>query len=217
MRDIVYLDIETVPDTMPNLNDKCFSKDIHPDIIDGEVIAEIVAENWQHLAKTRALSNIDCRIISLSYAINDEPVVNIFEGMHEKDLIRKLLDSDLMYIMGSTNPLVCAYNALQFDLPVIATKLYKYRFKRFVAAIPYLESKYKHDKVFDPMAVFPYTYNERWLTQSRMAEYLDIEDDAEMHGSMVYEAYLDFHYEEIIKYNNQDVELLRKICKKIMI
>ena len=67
------------------------------------------------------------------------------------------------------------------------------------------------------MEVFPYTYNERWLTQSRMAEYLGIEDDAEMQGSMVYQAYLDFHYDEIIKYNNQDVELLRKICKKIMI
>ena len=216
MRDIVYLDIETIPDKMPNLDDECFRTGITTEQMHTEVGINMLAENFEKEAKKRALSNIDCRIISLSYAINDEPVVNIFDGMHESDLIVHLVDSDLMNILAfKGNPLVCAYNALQFDLPVIATKLLKYGFKEYIPSIPYLESKYKHDKVFDPMAVFPYTYNERWLTQSRMAEYLGIDDDAEMHGSMVYEAYLDFHYDEIVKYNNQDVELLRKICKKI--
>ena len=226
VRDIVYLDIETIPDKMPNLDAECFRTGISTAQMHTEVGIDMLAANFEAEAKKRALSNIDCRIISISYAINDEPVVNLFDGMHEKDLIERLIDSELMNVLKKDqyhsgyypDTLVCAYNALQFDLPVIATKLFKYGFKEFVPAIPYRESEYHwSNKVFDPMEVFPYTYNERWLTQSRMAEYLGIDDDAEMKGSMVYQAYLDFHYDEIVKYNNQDVDLLRKICKKIMI
>jgi len=217
MRDIVYLDIETIPKSMPNLDDPQFMKGTESLLPLPQEVAAKCTDNWNAEAKKRSLSNIDCHLISLSYAINDGSVVNIFEAFNENDLILKLIDSDLMDIMVSMNPQVCAYNALAFDLPVIATKLFKYGYNEFVAAIPYQEPPYNHTKVFDPMKVFPQTYNEHYMTQSRMAEYLGIDDHSEMDGSMVYDYHTQGKYEEIIKYNNEDVELLRKICKRITI
>jgi len=114
-------------------------------------------------------------------------------------------------------PQVCAYNAINFDLPVIASKLFKYNFNEFVRGIPYGERKDNHTKVFDPMMVFPKSNNEPWFKQSRLAEYLGIDDDSDMDASMVYDLYKESKFDEIIKYNNSDVELLRKICKRITI
>ena len=217
MANIVYLDIETIPDKDPDMSDENFLDTL----VNGMSTVGITSEfdkYYKREVKRRSLSNLDCRIISISYAINDEPVVNIFNGYHEDLLIQALIDSDLMDIMAmKIVSQVCAYNALAFDLPVIATKLFKYGFKEFVPAIPYLESKYRHTRVFDPMAIFPSTSNERYLTQSRMAEYLGIEDNSDMHGSMVYEAFIDGQHDKIKAYNNEDVELLRNICKRIMI
>ena len=219
MRDIVYIDIETIPDEEPTTMDSQFS-------ITLDVLHNLPQQNelfnsyYKEEVKQRSLSSIDCQIISLSYAINDEPVKNIFVVEDERLLLAKLVDSELMDLMVpnyKSDPLVCAYNAINFDLPVIASKLFKYNFNEFVRGIPYQEHKDSHHKVFDPMMVFPKSNNEPWFKQSRLAEYLGIDDDSDMDASMVYDLYKESKFDKIIKYNNSDVELLRKICKRITI
>jgi len=218
MRDIVYIDIETIPAERPIRQDKQFIKEI--DVLESiEARDRLFERYFKEQVKKRSLSSIDCQIISLSYAINDEPVKNIFDEC-EWVLMQKLVDSDLMDLIVpnyNSDPQVCAYNALNFDLPVIASKLFKYNLNEFVRAIPYGQPKDRHLKVFDPMMVFPKSNNEYWLKQSRMAEYLGIDDDSEIDASMVYDLYKESKFDEIIKYNNSDVELLRKICKRITI
>jgi len=222
MRDIVYIDIETIPKEMPEESDSEFIQTIAC-LKTFEAMDATFARYYKEQVKKRSLSNIDCQMISLSYAINDKPVTNIFSSS-EENLIIELVDSTLMdLLMGQyykwekEKLQVCAYNALNFDLPVIASKLFKYNFNEFVRGIPYQEPQGSHKIVFDPMMVFPCTRNEGWVNQSRLAEYLGIEDNSEMDASMVYDYYKESKSDEIIKYNNSDVELLRKICKRITI
>ena len=77
MRDIVYLDIETIPKEMVSIHDPSFSYGTEH-IEDPDAKYKACLNNWKKEVKKRSLSNIDCKMISLSYAINDEPVVNIF-------------------------------------------------------------------------------------------------------------------------------------------
>jgi len=146
------------------------------------------------------------RIFCISYAINDGPI-SCLAG-NEVEIIKKFWEKaqDIDLFVG--------FNILDFDL--------RFLYQRSIILgikpsrnLPF--SRYRSEPIFDVM----YEWS-KWSTQNKvsldsLAQVLGIPSSKkELEGSKVYEYYKKGKYSEIRAYCNADVEVLRRIYKRMM-
>lgn len=164
-----------------------------------------------------ALDECDSRIICLSLAIDDSEVQTLYKGKKEEDLlvqffsfIRLGLESDLYKTKW------IAFNA-KFDFSMLAAKALKYGLDDW-DLVPWNFSKYNPGakNVFDPMLMFPHKDPMRHHSQDKIAKFLGIEGSkTNMTGKDVLPYYLEGKHQLISEYCAEDVEVLRKISKRL--
>ena len=247
----LYIDIETIPDnleSMPAVGDLEFYTPAEEVKVPGNYKTEKAIENWEinkrpileQIADEKAvkqtqekyekaykqwsrgaLDECDSRIITIGFAVDDEPVSYMSLGLGAIfgeltllkeffEFIKDKLGSDLYKTKW------IAFNA-KFDFSILAAKALKYQLEDW-DLIPWDFNKSYPEKknVFDPMLKFPHKDYNKCHSQHDIAEFLKIEGSkTNMTGKDVLPYYLEGKHQLIAEYCAEDVEVLRKISKRL--
>lgn len=195
----LFLDIETLPagkdkhETLKLIHKKRLEKDNK-------------TKDFEKFLISTGFDGAFGRIFCIAYAINDEPV-KVLVG-EEKQILKKFWD-----IAKDAN-LFIGHNVLEFDLKFI------YQRSVILDVKPSREisfRRYACDQVFDTM----HEWN-KWSFNGRSSmDYLAYAmglptSKDEMDGSQVWPYFQKGKYDDIVKYCKKDVELNRKIYKKLV-
>jgi len=239
----IYLDIETIPTGTPDAVDPA-AYTVTPapapaNWKDAAKIAEREAENAVKAEAEKAaaieaaerkadeawrkgaLGALTCQIVSISWAIDDGEIANLC-GTNEEwilrsfavDLRTEMCTTDWKWHMEMAPDYWCAYNGIQFDLPVLAMRCIMCEVA-LPCVVPYLDgSKYRITSVVDPMQHLPLsTADRRSLDHvARHMGFTPLESDVT--GATMLEAVRAERWDEIAEYNRDDVRLLRGITTK---
>lgn len=181
------------------------------------MIAEAIAKAHEENDKewrSNALKSVKGKVISLSYAMNDEPVVNLVVDSSEKELELLLQFEEFLKSIAPLHQqtFVVAHNGLAFDFPWLRHRAMKYRLQHLFELLNF--SKYD-PRARDTMDMFRGTDYRNYYSMDGIAQFFGVEGKTDMKGSEVHDAFLAEEYEKIAEYCGHDVEVLRNIYKLI--
>jgi len=220
MSDILYIDLETVHAT---------SLDIIKDITDNiqppkNIKLDASKIKWfkekgsdavnDALSKT-SFNGFAGEIVCIGWAVNDKPVQTIHRGVgeSESDMLEYFWNRLVLEHSVNFNPLYVAHN-IEFDLPF----LYK---RCLVNNIKPLIDLPRNPRAWDKR-VFCTLHETMGLNHAggsldKLSRLLGLGHKTDgIDGSMVNQAWLDGKIIEIADYCKNDVELLRKLYKRIL-
>lgn len=219
----ITIDIETVPTTNQAYIDE-LAKNIKPpanykkqDTIDKWMDENRDAE-LDSLVRKTALDLVLAEIVSIGYAINDEPAEALIRkaGTTEYELLAefKAVLSENVTRWSDVNRkfVTIGFNHVSFDLPLLHNRAAVYGI-----ALPLPKQAKPWDRdVFDVMAALGGTnYNRVSLHRACLAFGLPSKQDDEMDGSKVYDEWLRGQYERIQKYCALDVYRTRELYYRL--
>jgi hypothetical protein len=215
----IYLDIETIKSSRNDLAEFFKAKQKPPAkmsvkaTIDKWWLEKADSEIIEKISKT-SLSGDYGEIISISFAVGEGEIFNVYRypGDAETvilDLFWRTLDAELD-LRKATRWI--GFNHLSFDMPFVA--------KRAIitgAQLPDgfpMHSKAWDKNVFDVMVEWAGFGNR--ISQDELCFILGIDGKpSDITGANVGQHYIDGHHEKIIDYNNDDVNKLRQIHKRM--
>lgn len=199
----LFFDIETLPadESKYEILKKIYDKKKKKKSYLGQKIG-----TFENFIESTGLDGTFGRIFCISYAINDDPI-SCLSG-NEQDVIKKFWEvvRDVDLFIG--------FNILDFDLRFL------YQRSIILGIRPSRNltfARYRSEPIFDVM----YEWS-KWSTQNKvsldsLAQVLGIPSSKkELEGSRVYDYYKKGKYSEIRTYCNADVEVLRRIYKRMM-
>ena len=194
----IYFDIETLPAAGKVL---ALVKSTYDNLILENKINKISFEEFHKLT---ALNGDFGKIYCIAYAIDDNDVV-VLTG-DEKDILINFWEASKLV------NLFIGHNIMEFDLPFI----YKRSIINNVKPSRNLMfARYRIDPIYDTMKEW-----NKWSTNNtsldRLAKIFGIKSSKEiMKGSEVYNYYINNKHETVYRYCKEDVEVTRKIYKKL--
>jgi predicted PolB exonuclease-like 3'-5' exonuclease len=199
----LFFDIETLPadESKYEILKKVYDKKKKKLVRFGQKIG-----TFENFIESTGLDGTYGRVFCISYAINDGPV-QCLSG-NEIEIIKKFWEKvfDIDLFIG--------FNILDFDLKFL------YQRSIILSIEPSRNlsfARFRSEPIFDVM----YEWS-KWNTQNKvsldsLAQVLGIPSSKkELEGSRVYNYYKKGKYSEIRAYCNADVEVLRKIYKRMM-
>ena len=168
-----------------------------------------VKKNDDTLYRDTAISGDFGRIFCIGYAADDAPV-EIINGEEPKIL------SKWWQVADSAN-LFIGHNVMDFDLRFIFKRSIINKIRPAARHLNLSFARYRNFPIFDTMREW-----EKWSTSfislDTLAKALGLESskDGGIDGSQVFDFYLDGKYKEIYDYCKRDVELTRKIYKRMV-
>jgi hypothetical protein len=162
-----------------------------------------VKKTFEEYLESTGLDGTWGRIFCLSYAMNDDPVECLSgdEKKILKDFWKIALQAD-MYI---------GFNVLDFDLKFIIQRSIIHQIRPSVD-IPF--ARYRDFPVYDIM--WEWTKWQSRISMDELARAMKLKSSKkDLDGSKVHQYYQKGKYKEIEKYCNADVELTRKIFKRM--
>lgn len=162
------------------------------------------ATSFAQYLRGTSLSGNWGRIFCIGIAIDDEPV-SIIKGEESEQLAQ-------FWGQVAKADLFIEHNALDFDLPFI----YKRSIVHNVRPSRELSfARYRQDQIYDTMREW-----DKWANFNtgldQLAKILGLESSKQaIDGSQVYDFYLAGKYQEIYDYCAADVELTRKIYRRL--
>jgi len=219
MSDLIYLDIET---------SECIDTDILADIKaginpPGNIKLAASKEKWLKEKGEQAYLNAVSKtsfdgfagsINCIGFAINDEPVQSVYRefGGSERELLQVFWDALIATKGQHFNPTFVAHN-ITFDLPFL--------FKRCVVNNVRPPIHFPHNQRPWGRDVFCTLHESVGLSEvggslNRIAKILGLGQKTEgINGADINQYWLDGREKEISDYCKQDVELCRKIYKRL--
>ncbi len=216
-----FFDMETVPDQKPLALEKLRADITAPgQYKKQESIDKWLAEHAQSAAEEAhhktSLNGISGEICSIAWAVDDDAINGIvrYEGMSEEELLRRFffkakaeLDDALLVNRTYINTRWIGHNVLDFDIRFLYQRclVNKIRpsFDMPIQARPF------SDNVFDTMR--QWCGWKGYVSQQALCEAFGIKGKSDMDGSMVWQAYQDGKFEEILAYNKDDVRIVREL------
>jgi len=196
----LYLDIETIPAGEE-------MREILEDIYTRKRKSKYTPKTFEEFVENTGLDGSYGRIACLSYAINDEPVKTL-SGDEKKML------TDFWQIAKDAN-LFIGFNLMDFDLRFI------YQRSVILGIKPSRDlsfARYRNNPIYDIMCEWS-----KWNLQNRislhaLSKVLGIlsPKEGEIEGKDVAQAYRDGRIKEICEYCEKDVDVTRKIYKKMI-
>jgi DNA polymerase elongation subunit (family B) len=199
----LYFDIETLPAPEEKYNDLkiIFDKKKQKDnLLDKET-----NQTFDHFVELTALTGAFGQLFCIGYALNDEPA-EIITGS-ESEQLRKFWD------LASSNKPLIGHNILQFDIPFLIQRSVILGVKHnFVVPKPW-----EKGLVFDTMVEWSSgAWNKGWNSLDVVARALSLPTSKDkLSGSQVNDFFKNGQNEDICSYCKADVELTRKIYKKL--
>lgn len=200
MKKILFLDIETLP----------AEQDKH------EILQELHerrkrkkgydAMSFEDFLASTTFDGAFGRILCLSYAINDNPVVCL--SGKEKEILQKFWEA------AQDAGLFVGHNILEFDLRFIWQRSVILGVK---PSRSLTFAKYRQEPIFDIMQEWSKWAFRGGVALDTLARALGIASPKEggLDGSKVHEYYRKGKVEEIYEYCNRDVEVTREIYKRL--
>lgn len=149
------------------------------------------------------------RIFCIGYALGDDPV-NVIAG-DEKEILKKWWD------VADQATRFVGHNIMEFDLPFIYKRSIVHKIKPASRHLNLSFAKYRSDPIFDTMKEW-----DKWALRSsisldKLAKVLGLptSKDGGIDGSQVYDAYLKGRRKDICEYCKRDVELTRKVYRRM--
>jgi len=214
MSDILYIDLETLQATDPDIisdviaNIKAPSNYKKQDVID----KYIEAHKEEAISKT-SFDGWAGSICSIAWAVNNEPVRVLYRSFNDSEhgLIERFWDSLVNENSVNFSPLWVAHN-IEFDMHFL--------YKRMVVNnipppihFPVMPKAWDRDCF---CTMHNSTAGKPGGSLARIAKVLGLEGKLEgMDGSMVNQYFLDGREKEIAEYNKRDVEVTRNIYKRL--
>ena len=216
---ILFVDIETLETTDPDII-KDISDNIHPP---GTIKLQSSIDKWNEEKKPAAIAEAVSKtsfdgfagsICSISYAINDGEIQSLWVMPNETDcdLLKSFWELLIDENGVNFNPAWCAHNA-EFDLNFLYKRCVVNNIQPSII-LPHNAKPWARD-------VFCTLYESVGLSKvggslDRISRILGIGQKLDgMKGSDVNQYFLDGRIDEIVKYNKQDVYLLRELYKRL--
>ncbi|TSC93857.1 MAG: hypothetical protein CEN91_102 [Candidatus Berkelbacteria bacterium Licking1014_85] len=196
----IFLDIETIPVGKDKL---AIANDHYKFLIEKKKINDKITE--EEFIRDTALSGDFGQILCIGFAKNNDPV-EIISG-DEKEMLKNF------WIATGNCDLFIGHNLMNFDLPFI----YKRSIIHGIRPTKDLSfARYRNFPIYDTMCEW-----NKWSNTStsldKLAKIFDLESSKQgIDGSQVYDFYLAGKSQEIYDYCKRDVELTRKIYKRLI-
>ena len=213
MEHTIYIDIETIPAgekidpaTMP-----------HPAAMKkAETIEawrlEKAPQEAEDLYRKRSLKSMEGEIFCICWAIDDWEVETLYNVNLDESM---LLNSFIVALNGPidlrTSVIWVGHNNLTFDMAWIWRRAIKYDLTMLANLIKL--DRYKHN-IHDTMVMWRGADFKDYTSLDSLARYLGV-GQSEGSGADVYDWYLAGEYDKITNHCKSDVELVRKVYKKI--
>ena len=207
---ILHFDIETIPFTEPTMDD------ITPpaNYKSAEAITKFKSNpaNLKKVIKQRSVDLIDSKVICISFALNEDKIQSLY-GDDEEELVNKFSD----WYMGAMEnkelftAIFSGYNCREFDYPIMALRLQKYNCR----AKTFFPMSMRRERFFDPLLSLS---GLRWgykVSMDRLCNFYGLEGKSGVTGADVYDMHKDGRWDDIAKYCESDVELLRNLYFKM--
>lgn len=221
----IFIDVETRPTTNPEVIEAIRSSIKHPgNISKPETIEKWYTENsesaFQEAYRRTALDALYGEIISISWAINDEPVNGIIRlpDQPESDLLNLVLNqlANIKDGRGNRSAITqwVGHCVSTFDMRFIWQRCVINRINPPIK-LP-INAKPWDDVYFDTRTAWTggsASYSGK-SSLSAMAPVFGLHK-SDIDGSMVYDMYLEGKYDEILQYNKDDVEDCRILYKRM--
>ncbi|OGE37394.1 hypothetical protein A3B45_03350 [Candidatus Daviesbacteria bacterium RIFCSPLOWO2_01_FULL_39_12] len=197
----IFLDIETIP---AHENNHEVLREIHHK--NSEKNSRVEKDFEKYLAQTSFDGGFG-RIACISYAINDEPVKTL--SGDEVEIIKKFWE------VAKDMDLFIGFNIMEFDLRFI------YQRSIVLQVKPTRElnfARYRNDPIFDIMHEWKKWNMTASISLDTLAKILGLptSKDGGIEGKDVAQAYRDGRINDICEYCERDVELTRKIYKRMI-
>ena len=159
--------------------------------------------------RATSLSGDFGRIFCIGYALGDDPV-DIIRGQ-ESEILKKWWD------IADRADLFVGHNIMDFDLPFIYKRSIIHKIKPAARHINLSFARYRSDPIFDTMKEWDKWALRASISLDKLAKVLGLptSKDGGIDGSKVYDAYLAGKYDQICEYCKRDVELTRKVFKRM--
>ncbi|MEK7460696.1 MAG: ribonuclease H-like domain-containing protein [Patescibacteria group bacterium] len=192
---ILYLDIETLP----------APPEVEPAILEQYNKIPERSFSFEDYWRRTSLSANYGQILCISYAKNDEPTQNLIGAE------REILENFWPLALGVDR--FVGHNALDFDLPFIVKRSIIQRIKPS-RSISF--ARYRSEPIFDTMREWDNWSSSPSTSLDRLAKIFGYETSKQgIDGSQVYDFWKAGRTQEIYDYCARDVELTRKIYKRL--
>jgi len=210
MEHLVFIDLETIPSGPPvdmatQPPPKKMSK---PETIEKWRKSEGAADE---IYRSRSLNSMEGEIFCIGYAVGDEPVMVECQEEGEELLMMTFISSLKARIDLRESVIWVGHNILTFDMAWLWRRAIKYDLPMFANMIKL--DRYKHN-IHDTMVMWRGADFKDYTSLDDLARWLGLGETVGS-GADVYDQYLAGEYEKIINHCKMDVELTRKIYKKI--
>ena len=212
----LFIDIETIPAGERPLPEEVSVPGTYKDPVK---ITEYQKANIETEFRKRSLITYKSEIIVISFAFDNDPVTTLYEfsdpegHLTEQDIVRNLY----YYILGNEDlrkdmqaSKIIGHNVM-FDIKTIVQRCFKYGFH-----VPELAVLHQyHNRVADTMKMFTLGDRQDYVSLDVVSKFLGIEQTKSMKGSEIYDEYLAGNITKIAEYCAGDVELTRKVYRKL--
>ena len=106
------------------------------------------------------------------------------------------------------------YNILSFDVPWLYLRAIKYGCTSLKVQLPQHKGSNNYTDIMQAVSSTLYG-KDSYMSQKNVAKFFGIESKTDMDGSMVHQSYVDGKIDEIARYCMEDVDVVRKLYKKI--
>jgi predicted PolB exonuclease-like 3'-5' exonuclease len=210
----VFLDIETIPSEDPWVREYVKEKTTPP----GNIKKQESIDAWYAEKHSEAVEDAMSKcsfdgamnhIVSICYAINDSDIVKLYIESTDKE--SAMLNKFMAEINKlTTGTVFVGHNITQFDLRVIRQRSMVLGVSRS-KNIPW-DAKPWEKNPYDTMMQWN---GKDFTSQDKIARAFGIEGKGGMDGSQVYDYWKAGRFLEIADYCADDVEMVRKIYKKM--
>ncbi len=220
-----FLDLETIPDQRPLALEKLRADVTAPgQYKKPESIDKWLADNAQSAAEEKhhktSLNGIAGEICSIAWAFDDGEIQGLFRPPDITE--RQFLETFFETIYGETTatmkpgegtPMLqwIGHNLIDFDLRFLLHRSLINNV-RPMFTLP-VDARHGQGKVFDTMK--EWAGWKGFVSQNALREAFGIKGKSDMDGSMVWQAYQDGKFEEILEYNKDDVRIVREIYNRM--
>lgn len=211
----LFFDIETIPadeslkDTIVELERKKEKKREITEAAEGGNLYKR-KKSTETIYRLTSLSGDFGRIFCICYALDNEPVDII--RADEKEILIK------WWQIADRADLFVGHNIMEFDLPFIYKRSIIHQIKPAARHLNLSFARYRSDPIFDTMKEWDKWNMKSSISLDKLAKVLGFptSKDGGIDGSKVYDAYLKGKYDEICQYCKRDVELTRKVYKRMV-
>lgn len=203
----LFFDIETIPaddefkQIAVDLTKKKFEKRARR--------GEKIKINEEEIFRWTAISGDFGRIFCIGYALGDGPI-EVIHG-EEKEILAKWWE------IANQADCFIGHNVMDFDLRFIYKRSIINKIKPVSKHLNLSFARYRNFPIFDTMREWEKWSMDSFISLDTLAKVLGLptSKDGGIDGTRVYDFYLDQKFNEIYEYCKRDVELTRKIWRRM--